>query len=79
MKGTSLRAAINQHCRNCLYDKISGVGSWRQQVEACTAKTCALYTVRPKSTEYIPESENALESPELGHNAPVSDISGVAP
>lgn len=78
MKGTSLRAAINQHCRNCLYDKISGVGSWRQQVESCTAKTCALYTVRPKSTGYMPETVNALENPELGQNAPVLPLAGVA-
>ena len=72
----SLRAAINQHCRNCLYDKVSGVGSWRQQVEACSAKTCALYSVRPKSTGCIPVSVNALENPELGHNAPAFDVAG---
>jgi len=78
MKGTSLRAAINQHCRNCLYDKVSGIGSWRQQVEACSAKTCALYSVRPKSTGCIPESVNALENSELGENTPFLDLAGTA-
>ena len=73
----SLRAAINQHCRNCLYDNVSGAGSWRQQVEACTAKTCPLYSVRPKSTGYISETENALENSEFGHEAPVFDVGEV--
>lgn len=45
----SLRAAINQHCKSCIHDPKAGTGSWRQQVEACTVKKCALYPVRPMS------------------------------
>ena len=46
----SLRSAINQHCKDCIYDPLDkGAGNWRQQVEACTVKKCALYEVRPIS------------------------------
>ena len=51
----SLRTKINQHCKSCIYDSLA-VGSWRQQVTLCSAKSCALYAVRPKSTRPIPES-----------------------
>ena len=45
----SFRAAINAKCKECIYDPIGGVGNWRQQVEACTSRTCPLYSVRPTS------------------------------
>ena len=51
----SLRKAINQHCLNCVYDKLAA-GTWRQQVSLCSVKSCALYDVRPKPTRPIPES-----------------------
>ncbi|MCU0767569.1 MAG: hypothetical protein MUE39_09370 [Gammaproteobacteria bacterium] len=47
----SLRAAINRKCRECIYDAKSGAGTWRQQIEACTATTCPLWPVRPKATK----------------------------
>jgi hypothetical protein len=65
----SLRSAINAMCRNCLYDRISGPGSWRQQIEACTAKTCPLYNVRPRPAPTTARALNALENPENGHFA----------
>jgi len=74
----SLRRAINSKCRECIYCPLTGAGSWRQQVENCTSISCPLFSVRPKSTGYIPESENALENPELGQNAPVLDLTGFA-
>jgi hypothetical protein len=43
----SLRAAINDKCRECIYDSIGGAGTWREQVTACTSRTCPLYPVRP--------------------------------
>lgn len=46
---SSMRAAINAKCKECIYDAISGNGTWRQQVEACTSRTCPLYELRPKS------------------------------
>jgi len=44
------RGRINAMCIECLYCPGEG-GSWRQQVEACTVKTCPLYPVRPKKLE----------------------------
>lgn len=45
----SLRGAINAKCRECIYDPVGGTGTWRQQVEACTATRCGLWAVRPVS------------------------------
>jgi hypothetical protein len=42
----SLRKAINSMCKDCIYDSCDS-GTWRQQVEACTAYNCSLYDVRP--------------------------------
>jgi hypothetical protein len=41
----NLRAAVDSMCRQCIYSP--GEGSWRQQVGACTARHCSLYSVRP--------------------------------
>lgn len=68
----SLRNAINRKCRECIADP-SAAGTWRQQVEQCTVKTCPLYDVRPVS---IGQSVNELRKSENGHFAPVSDIEG---
>lgn len=45
----SMRKAINDKCRECIYDPAGGVGTWRQQVENCIADTCPLYPYRPLS------------------------------
>lgn len=42
----SAKACIEAHCKWCIYDDTEP-GSWRQQVEDCTAIDCALYPVRP--------------------------------
>ena len=43
----SLRNAINANCRDCIYDPLSGGGTWRQQVAQCSVIRCALWRVRP--------------------------------
>ena len=58
----SLRAPINAFCRHCIYDAVGGRGTWRQQVEACTAKHCPLFPVRPKSSAESAQDENDAES-----------------
>jgi hypothetical protein len=58
----SLRRAINEKCRECIYDPLSGGGTWRQQVEACTSRNCPLYPVRPKSSS---EKEEKTETEEV--------------
>ena len=49
MNKHSLRDAINAKCKDCIYDPLSGLGAWREQVTACTATECPLYPVRPRS------------------------------
>lgn len=44
-----MRGKINAKCIECIYDGQSN-GSWRKQVEKCTAKHCPLHSVRPKSS-----------------------------
>jgi hypothetical protein len=46
-KKTSKRQAIDAFCKGCTYDALD-VGTWRQQVEQCTVKTCPLWQHRPK-------------------------------
>lgn len=44
------RGKINAKCIECIYDDAGGAGgTWRQQVEACSAPSCPLYEVRPVS------------------------------
>lgn len=74
----SLRSAINAKCRECIYCPLTGTGSWRLQVENCTSISCPLYSVRPKSIRYMPDTKNGLENPELGPYGTVSDHAGVA-
>lgn len=47
----SLRKAINEFCKMCVYDPKSGHGTWRQQTEGCTSPDCPLFPVRPKTTK----------------------------
>ncbi len=60
----SLRKAINNKCKECIYCN-QGPGSWRQQVAACTAITCPLFAVRPMPGQSIGTSVNALENSEM--------------
>jgi hypothetical protein len=46
----SMRAAINAMCKTCIYDPLSGAGTWRQQTENCTAAHCPLFELRPLSS-----------------------------
>lgn len=49
-KPQTLRKAINQYCKECIYDSHSP-GTWRQQTDACTGRSCPLYPVRPLSRQ----------------------------
>lgn len=42
----NLRAAIDAHCRACVYDP-AAPGNWREQVAACASPNCHLFDVRP--------------------------------
>ncbi len=57
---TSLRKAIDNMCKQCIYDPYPGNGTWRQQVGACTSKDCALFEVRAKPTpERLKKNEDS--------------------
>lgn len=55
-KGTRppLRGFINLFCKECIYDSYAR-GTWRMQVEICTARNCPLYTVRPRFKRRVSE------------------------
>lgn len=42
----SLRKAIDEKCKECIYDPIGGNGTWVQQVRECTSPLCPLFDVR---------------------------------
>lgn len=44
----SRKQAIDQKCKDCNYDPLDR-GTWRQQIERCTATDCPLWEYRPKS------------------------------
>lgn len=52
----SMRAAINAFCKGCIYDRTQP-GAWRQQVEACTSKSCALFAFGPLSAAPLRSAE----------------------
>ena len=54
-KKISLRKAINDNCKNCIYDN-QAAGTWLQQVTLCSVLDCSLYPVRPVTKAAIPES-----------------------
>ena len=58
-KKQSLRKAINEHCKSCGYDPLSGLGTWRKQIEDCPCTSCYLFPVRPRVT-----SKRAISGPE---------------
>jgi len=55
-----LRSAINDKCRDCIYDSAQP-GNWRQQVTWCRVTGCPLYPVRPMSS-------SEREAPKNGQN-----------
>jgi hypothetical protein len=54
----SLRAAINEKCRDCIVHK-SNPGTWRQQITMCPQTDCPLWLYRPLSYD----SEAILGNP----------------
>lgn len=56
-KRISLRGSIDEFCRECIYDpKQRELGTWRQQIHACTSNACPLFAVRPQA--YTPKGES---------------------
>lgn len=67
----SLRKLIELKCRDCIYDPMD-VGTWREQVAACTSANCPLHAQRPvprhcrRNGEIIPEAIRNLRE-KLAH------------
>ena len=49
-KRPSMRKAIDAKCKECIYDDLSGLGTWRQQTEGCLSTDCPLYELRPRTS-----------------------------
>lgn len=75
----SLRQAINEKCKECIYDPLAA-GNWRVQVTLCSCHSCPLFAVRPKTRgaigdgvfDYyrVPLSERAAllqKEPQMAH------------
>ena len=81
-KTISLRQAINDNCKTCIYDA-AAAGTWRQQVTLCSVTGCDLYPVRPITKNPIPESTldyYSISGPEFDRyrlkNTPEGHFSG---
>jgi len=75
----SLRRAINDKCKTCIYDPYSGTGTWRQQTAACTSFKCPLYPVRPMPTDNTTGERIALTESENGQFDAIADSCEVQP
>ena len=65
----SLRKAINNKCRECIYDPYQK-GSWLMQVSECTSPCCPLYSVRPRSKVFASKTrEDGSKVCEIQDNA----------
>jgi hypothetical protein len=61
----SLRSAIDQKCRDCIYDPQCGGGTWREQIAQCSVIGCPLWPVRtePRSGPYANPPRDPLRVP----------------
>lgn len=48
----SLKKCIEEKCKDCTYDQ-AAPGTWREQVELCNVRKCALWPVRPMTVATI--------------------------
>ena len=48
----SLKSAIKSKCKDCTYDP-QQPGTYLQQIEECTVRSCALWPVRPVTVATI--------------------------
>ena len=62
MAKPGMRGKINAKCIECIYVQGEGGGSWRAQVEACTAISCPLFSIRP--TQMAVKQPTGREQPE---------------
>ena len=64
----SMKKAIAEKCKDCIYDPLSGLGTWVQQVTGCTSPDCALFPFRPLSKTSEEYKERKAEWSERNPN-----------
>ena len=70
----SRTAAINEKCKDCIYDP-AVKGTWREQVELCTSvKSCALWPYRPRTVITINAERKAKAGAGINIDALVADM-----
>lgn len=57
----SIQQAINDKCRDCIYDECLKV-TWREQVSNCTVTSCPLWKHRPTIQSPISKTTLTLNS-----------------
>ena len=64
MNKLTRQQAINEKCKDCIYDRTQ-LGTWRKQTEDCIDVKCALFGYRPLTQETVRQNSldrlNALE------------------
>jgi hypothetical protein len=69
----SLKKCIEEKCKDCTYDPLAG-GTWREQVELCTVRKCALWPVRPMTVATINANRNKRAATNLNLDALVDEL-----
>jgi len=54
----SAQKAINQKCKECIYDPIGGGGTWKEQIAGCTSYSCPLFNHRPVDVNTRKKQDN---------------------
>ena len=66
--------AINEKCKDCIYDT-AVKGTWREQVELCTSeKSCALWPYRPITMATLNANRKGGVASELNLDALVDGL-----
>lgn len=69
----SLRNAINEKCKECVYDPLLP-GTWRAQVANCNCSACPLYSVRPIPLENQAKKPLKMKVPMRTHPKPLGKV-----
>lgn len=66
--------AINEKCRDCIYDP-KAAGTWREQVQSCQSeKTCALWPYRPISVATLNQNRKDKQVGEIDIDALIDGL-----
>lgn len=75
---SSLRTAIDAKCKSCIYDRGSGNGGWREQVQSCSSTNCPLHPVRPLPVKVTktgdPAASRVMTAAAVGSTLPAGKV-----